>query len=596
MSILIASTGDFLTKRASSIPLSNTTGGSSTVQQLSLQWSNPADVLSILLIIGGDIVQKALAQTSGGVITPVCFSFGWVAYSLMALVGVIGDGRLLPPPDYPAKVINLDSGYARENRNWVVGRLLRDNGTIMSKVSLEDKAIRIAIYAAQPRGKHSLRTAAGVAGVIGILVMVAQCVIAAVPIIVSNQWEIFLITAVGTLLALLAGALPQWRAEKLPQRQQSDKNVALTSGNGSRDIMVIMGCGNSIDLEELASSETPRSNRVWERIEWLSKPIMEDGVPKQHSNKTPVRRTFAFWGIPIGFWLTLIMVSMQCIFWLALLISVAGIKSNTWYLLGVGLLGMFQNATVAGMSRGPERRCLPLELTETIITNRVMDGLMDLEVGYPKFGRTLRNEFFPGEIRDDERDWWAGNRQKYDRKRVEENRGSPRCSMPNYINSRLSLTSLSKLNPHKSVSFGSDTFSPVRTVSQPQNLTGRYPGFHRAEPLRPKSPLSQPLTVASFPDRTSSISSEMQTFGATLPPTFYSPPELHPNNRENLGLTSELSGVLPGNIDKVVGRDFSDESWKTSAKDTMKVNETDTASTASLEDLLNIAQSPAWAY
>jgi hypothetical protein len=594
MSILIASTGDFLTKRASSIPSSNSTGWSSTVQQLSLQWSNPADVLSILLIIGGDVVQKALAQTSGGVITPVCFSFGWVAYSLRALVGVIGDGRLLPPPDYPAKVINLDSGYARENRNWVVGRLLRDNGITMSKKSpLEDKAIRIAIYAAQPRGKHSSRTAAGVAGVIGILVMIAQCVIAAVPIIVNNEWEIFLVTAVGTLLALSAGALPQWRAEKLPQRQQSDKNIALTSGNGSRDIMVIMGCGNSIDLEELASSETPRSNRVWERIEWLSKPVMEHGVPKRHSNKIPVRRIFAFWGIPVGFWLTLTMVSMQCIFWLALLISVAGIKSNTWYLLGVGLLGMFQNATVAGISRGPERRSLPLELAETIITNRVMDGLMDLEFVSPNFGRTLLNEFFPGKIRDDERDWWAGNRHEYDRKRVEENRGSPRCSMPNYINSRLSLTSLSKLNPRKSVSFGSDTFLPVRAISRPQSLVGQYPGIHRAETLRPKSLLSQPPTVASFSGRTGSISSEKQTFGATPPPIFSSPPSLHSNNRENLGDTSDLSGILPSY--GIVGRDFSDENWKTSTNDTMKVNETNTASTASLEDLLNIAQSPSWA-
>ena len=254
---------------------------------------------------------------------------------------------------------------------------------------------------------------------------------------------------------------------------------------------------------------------------------------------------------------------------------------------------MLQNATVAGISRGPERRCLPLELAETIITNRVMDGLMDLEFGYPNFGRPLLNEFFPGKIRDDERDWWAGNRKEYDRKRVEENRGSPRCSMPNYINSRLSLTSLSKLNPRKSVSFGSDTFSPVRTISRPQSLVGQYPGIHRAEPLRPKSLLSQPPTVASFPGRTSSISSETQTFSATPPPTFYSPPPLHSNNRENLGVTSDLSGILPS--DGIVGRDFSDESWKTSANDTMKVNETDIASTASLEDLLNIAQSPSWA-
>lgn len=318
--------------------------------------------------------------------------------------------------------------------------------------------------------------------------MITQELIAAIPVIVDNEWEIFLVTTFGTLLALPTGALPQWRAEKLPQRQQSDKNIALTSGNGSRDIMVILGRGNSIDLEELANSETPRSNRVWERIEWLSKPVIENGLPKLHANQIPMRKIFAFWGIPVGFLLTLIMVSTQSIFWLALLISVAGIRSNTWYLLGVGLLGMFQNATVAGIRRRPERRSLPLKLVDTIITNRVMDGLMDLESVGPNFGHALREEFFPGKIRDDERDWWAGNRKEYDKRREKEGRGSPRCAMPNYINAKLSLTNLSKQSSRKSSSFGSDIFPPVRTVSRPQSPVSQYPGIQCAEPMRSKSP------------------------------------------------------------------------------------------------------------
>lgn len=78
---------------------------------------NPSDVLSVLLIIGGDIVQTALAQTAGNRIVPVCFSFGWVAYSFSTLVRVLGDGRLLPPPDFPTKAFNLKSTYVRENKN-----------------------------------------------------------------------------------------------------------------------------------------------------------------------------------------------------------------------------------------------------------------------------------------------------------------------------------------------------------------------------------------------------------------------------------------------------------------------------------------------
>ncbi len=45
------------------------------------QWSNPSDIFTILLLIGGDIVQAAIAQLSAGPVsglTPVSFSFGWV--------------------------------------------------------------------------------------------------------------------------------------------------------------------------------------------------------------------------------------------------------------------------------------------------------------------------------------------------------------------------------------------------------------------------------------------------------------------------------------------------------------------------------------
>ncbi len=40
------------------------------------QWKNPGDVFSVLLILGGDVILRALAQLSGSGITPVAFSFG----------------------------------------------------------------------------------------------------------------------------------------------------------------------------------------------------------------------------------------------------------------------------------------------------------------------------------------------------------------------------------------------------------------------------------------------------------------------------------------------------------------------------------------
>lgn len=40
------------------------------------QWKNPSDVFSVLLILGGDVVGRALAQLAGSAVTPVAFSFG----------------------------------------------------------------------------------------------------------------------------------------------------------------------------------------------------------------------------------------------------------------------------------------------------------------------------------------------------------------------------------------------------------------------------------------------------------------------------------------------------------------------------------------
>lgn len=81
------------------------------------QFRNPASILDVLLIIGGDIVQKAIAQLSGGFITPVSFSFGWVSYSFTSLLSAFGDGVFLPPPDITAKVITISGGGSRKSTN-----------------------------------------------------------------------------------------------------------------------------------------------------------------------------------------------------------------------------------------------------------------------------------------------------------------------------------------------------------------------------------------------------------------------------------------------------------------------------------------------
>lgn len=45
------------------------------------EWSSPSNyAFTILLLLGGDVIARALAQLSGGAITPVAFSFGMLVH------------------------------------------------------------------------------------------------------------------------------------------------------------------------------------------------------------------------------------------------------------------------------------------------------------------------------------------------------------------------------------------------------------------------------------------------------------------------------------------------------------------------------------
>lgn len=51
-------------------------GSSITAKEFGDQWTHPTDIMSVLLLLGGEIVNRALARLAGGRITPVAFSFG----------------------------------------------------------------------------------------------------------------------------------------------------------------------------------------------------------------------------------------------------------------------------------------------------------------------------------------------------------------------------------------------------------------------------------------------------------------------------------------------------------------------------------------
>lgn len=57
-------------------PLARMLEATRVSDQLRTQWTEPKDIFSILLLLGGDIVQRAFAQLVGTSIAPVAFSFG----------------------------------------------------------------------------------------------------------------------------------------------------------------------------------------------------------------------------------------------------------------------------------------------------------------------------------------------------------------------------------------------------------------------------------------------------------------------------------------------------------------------------------------
>ncbi|KAJ9609566.1 hypothetical protein H2200_005893 [Cladophialophora chaetospira] len=363
------------------------------------QWKNPGDVFSVLLILGGDVVARALAQLAGSPLTPVAFSFGWVAYAVTAVVSAVGENKLMPLPDCSCKVINGESGYSRDNTSWIIGRIVRDfdswkhakvteklKDLIKARFDFEkDKAEKetpgssakiekpsqaglcVSIYKAAPakRGYPGY----DVVYWIGFVTSIFQLGIAAIPAGVFGDWGIFLITITGISLSFATGALPQWAKEKWACRSNAKKTVILTRGNGSQHAIVVLGGGKGLDLEDLAAGQT------------------NVDVPAS--------------------WLTRAALVSLAFFWILLLITAAGIKQNTWFLLAIGGIGILQNIFVAGWRREPKAFGIPLTFEEVIGEPKVMDTLYAVEEKYHHVGASMLETFFPGgKLRDDEKTKW----------------------------------------------------------------------------------------------------------------------------------------------------------------------------------------------
>ncbi|KAI6091553.1 hypothetical protein F4821DRAFT_254873 [Hypoxylon rubiginosum] len=356
------------------------------------QWINPGDVFSILLILGGDVVQLALAQLAGSGFAPVAFSFGWVAYSISALVASLGSNKLMPRnPDCKCKVINGKTGYIRENSSWVLGRVLRDFRYWMHPETQALLQRNVDGLWAKMKKKNPNAKKPGKAGLIvtlyepsldvplgkpkrdwlywsGIMVIIIQLGVAVIPLGLFGDWGILLVTVVGTILAIATGLLPQWEEEKWACRTETHTPYVLTEGNGSQHAIVVLGNGRGFNLEDLATGQTnatgDRNNTSW------------------------------------------VVLSILSAFWILLLITATAIQENTWYLLAIGGLGIVQNVTAAGWIRRPEALGFPLEFVGVCGETSVMGTLIELEKQYPSLGRSMRDEFFPGKLKPEELVVW----------------------------------------------------------------------------------------------------------------------------------------------------------------------------------------------
>jgi hypothetical protein len=231
----------------------------------------------------------------------------------------------MPQSDTSIVVIDTYSGHARDSRNWVLGRFIRDyNDRLDADVrdeephvprdvehadghvagakdgtELRENAKRqpfhglcVGVYEVDtdPPAEHGVPTLDWV-WYSGLVVMAIQLGIAAVPWAVNGRWNVFLVTAAGNLMAVVGGSLSQWRSEKWACPKEGGGNVAITEGNGSRSAVVILGKrGVGLKFEVLA-----RGTRL--------------------APASPHTQMFTL---------------MLALLWIVLLITVAGMKENRW--------------------------------------------------------------------------------------------------------------------------------------------------------------------------------------------------------------------------------------------------------------------------
>ena len=195
----------------------------------------------------------------------------------------------MPPADFRTIVVGAKSGHARNNKSWVIGRLLRDyerqaKPLAMDKNSPEWESLRVSVYKIKSGSKAGCPVHDWV-WCSGFVVVIIQLSIAVVPFYLYDEFIVMLVTVCGTLLAFSHGTLPQWREEKWECPKNGGETVTITQGNGARHAMVILGSQNAPDLEILAYCDgntvcalSTRTGSAIQTVSWLVMVITVAGL------------------------------------------------------------------------------------------------------------------------------------------------------------------------------------------------------------------------------------------------------------------------------------------------------------------------------
>ncbi|KAI4115807.1 MAG: hypothetical protein LQ338_007802 [Usnochroma carphineum] len=412
-------------------------------------WSKPGDVVALLMIINGDIVQKALAQLAGPRLVPVAFSFGWVVYSIQAFSSVIGTGRLMPTaPDLESIVINIDSGHQRANRSWILGRLLRDwdykplteHGlyiTVLDAIYQKDamgaklgsneegsergQALPPRQSADGPESGNSLGTLCCLQPDPDNAGTTLTGDFDKVELNPSQRWFQRLLSNTLTPVQTMTHYIQTWTEAQWQEKgwvwmfawviigaQMVVAAVPLKVDHDATTLVItLLGTGLALGCGAL-----PR----WREEKWCCRKNTNKKVCLLEGNGG--QHVIVVLGNGVGWDLedlaggrvakkaktTTILTFVQTVLWMALLIIIARDEGQTWFLMIIGGLGILQNIVVAGAPRPASAFGFHLRQREVLYSPNVRHALCQAEEKIAGLGCCLRPIYFPGKAtkEDDE--------------------------------------------------------------------------------------------------------------------------------------------------------------------------------------------------